>query len=169
MNVVKEGRFLFRGRLLDKVYFSTILSKLPLILLRFMKLTTRSEYALLALVYLARHRDEGLIPIDTIAKAQGIPPKFLEQLMLALKRAHFLRSVKGQKGGYALAKDPNQISLAEIIRLFDGALAPTESVSENFYESTPIEKEKKLTKVFKDIRDYVSQKLEKTTIADVLK
>ena len=134
-----------------------------------MKLTTRSEYALLALVYLARNKEEGFISIETIARAQGIPPKFLEQLMLALKRAHFLRSTKGQHGGYALFKEPNQISLAEIIRLFDGALAPTESVSENFYESTPIEKEKKLTKVFKDIRDYTSQKLEKTTIADVVK
>ncbi len=133
-----------------------------------MKLTARSEYALLALTYLARHQDEGYISIDTIAKAQGIPPKFLEQLMLALKRARFLRSTKGQKGGYQLATKPNQIPLAEVIRLFDGALAPTESVSENFYESTPIEKEKRLTKVFKDIRDYVSQKLEKTTIADVL-
>jgi Rrf2 family transcriptional regulator, cysteine metabolism repressor len=133
-----------------------------------MKLTARSEYALLALVYLARHEDEGYISIENIAKAQGIPPKFLEQLMLALKRAHFLRSVKGQRGGYALAKRPNQITLAEVVRLFDGALAPTESVSENFYESTPIEKEKKLTGVFKDIRDYVSHKLEKTTIADVV-
>ena len=132
-----------------------------------MKLTTRSEYGLLALIYLARHQDEGFISIDTIAKAQAIPPKFLEQLMLALKRAHFLRSAKGQKGGYQLAKKPNQISLAEVIRLFDGALAPTESVSENFYESTPIEKEKRLSKVFKDIRDYVSNKLEKTTLADV--
>ena len=134
-----------------------------------MKLTTRSEYALLALVYLARHENEGYISIDHIAKAQEIPPKFLEQLMLALKRAHFLRSTKGQHGGYALAKKPDQITLAEVIRLFDGALAPTESVSENFYESTPIEKEKKLTRVFKDIRDYVSQKLEKTTLADVMK
>ena len=134
-----------------------------------MKLTTRSEYALLALVYLARHENEGYISIENIARAQGIPPKFLEQLMLALKRAHFLRSTKGQKGGYALAKTPDQITLAEVIRLFDGALAPTESVSENFYESTPIEKEKKLTRVFKDIRDYISQKLEKTTIADVMK
>ncbi len=134
-----------------------------------MKLTTRSEYALLALVYLARNQAEGFISIDTIARAQGIPPKFLEQLMLALKRAHFLRSIKGQHGGYALSKRPDQITLAEVIRLFDGALAPTESVSENFYESTPIEKEKKLTKVFKDIRDYVSQKLEGTTIADVVK
>ena len=133
-----------------------------------MKLTARSEYALLALVYLARHEDEGYISIENIAKAQGIPPKFLEQLMLALKRAHFLRSVKGQRGGYALAKKPNQITLAEVVRLFDGALAPTESVSENFYESTPIEKEKKLTGVFKDIRDYIADKLENTTFADLL-
>lgn len=132
-----------------------------------MKLTTRSEYGLLALIYLARHQDQGFISIETIANAQSIPSKFLEQLMLALKRAHFLRSAKGQKGGYQLAKKPNQISLAEVIRLFDGALAPTESVSENFYESTPIEKEKRLSKVFKEIRDHVSNKLEKTTIADV--
>jgi len=133
-----------------------------------MKLTTRSEYGLLALVYLARRPANEYISIETIAKAQGIPPKFLEQLMLALKRAHFLRSTKGQHGGYALAKAPSQITLAEVIRLFDGALAPTESVSENFYESTPIEKEKKLTAVFKDIRDYVSNRLETTTIADVM-
>ncbi|MCX6080383.1 MAG: Rrf2 family transcriptional regulator [Chloroflexi bacterium] len=133
-----------------------------------MKLTTRSEYALLALVYLARHPYGEYISIDTIAKAQGMPPKFLEQLMLALKRAHLLRSTKGQHGGYSLAKSPEQITLAEVVRLFDGALAPTESVSENFYESTPIEKEKSLTAIFKDIRDYVSNKLEKTTIADVM-
>lgn len=134
-----------------------------------MKLTARSEYSLLALVYLARQDGTSYISVDTIAQAQGIPPKFLEQLMLSLKRARLLRSVKGRKGGYQLAKKPDEITLAEVVRLFDGALAPTESVSENFYESTPIEKEKKLVGVFKDIRDYVSQKLEKTTIADVMK
>lgn len=133
-----------------------------------MKLTSRSEYALLALIYLGRHDSEEFISVDSIAQAQGIPPKFLEQILLALKRAHFLRSIKGQHGGYQLAKSAKQISLAEIIRLFDGALAPTDSVSENFYESTPIEKEKNISKVFKDIRDYTSNKLEKTTIADVL-
>src|SRR5258706_15958959 len=135
----------------------------------FVKLTTRSEYGLLALVYLGRRHSEGYFRIDTMAKARGMPPKFLEQLMLALKRAHFVRSTKGQHGGYALAKTPKQISLAEEIRLFDGALAPTESVSENFYETTPIEKERKMSAVFKDIRDYVSDKLESRTIADVIK
>jgi Rrf2 family cysteine metabolism transcriptional repressor len=132
-----------------------------------MKLTSRSEYALLALVYLNRHDDNGLVSVETIALAQGIPAKYLEQILLALKRAKYLRSSKGQHGGYRLAKPASKISLAEVIRLFDGALAPTESVSEYFYESTPIEKEKSLVRVFKEIRDYVSDKLEHTTLADV--
>ena len=133
-----------------------------------MKLTSRSEYALLALVYLARHQSEGYVSVETIALAQEIPAKFLEQILLALKRAKYLRSSKGQHGGYHLARPADKIALADVIRLFDGALAPTESVSKYFYESTPIEKEKNLVKVFKGIRDYVSETLEKTTIADVL-
>jgi Rrf2 family cysteine metabolism transcriptional repressor len=133
-----------------------------------MKLTSRSEYALLALAYLARHEAVGYVSAETIASAQDIPLKFLEQILFAMKRAKYLRSSKGQHGGYRLARSAEKISLAEIIRLFDGALAPTESVSKYFYESTPIEKEKNLVKVFKVIRDYVSETLEKTTIADVL-
>jgi Rrf2 family transcriptional regulator, cysteine metabolism repressor len=133
-----------------------------------MKLTSRSEYALLALVYLARHEADGYVSAETVALAQKIPLKFLEQILFALKRAKYLRSSKGQHGGYRLAKPAGKIALAEVIRLFDGALAPTESVSKYFYESTPIEKEKNLVKVFKGIRDFVSETLEKTTIADVL-
>ena len=133
-----------------------------------MKLTSRSEYALLALVFLARHEKDGLISVDMVAQAQKIPPKFLEQILLALKHAHFLSSTKGQHGGYRLAKPPEKIMLSEVIRLFDGALAPTESVSENFYESTPIEKESGLVQIFKEIRDFTSKKLETTSIADVV-
>lgn len=134
-----------------------------------MKLTTRSEYALLALTYLARCPQNQYVSVCTIAKAQNIPPKFLEQLMMILKRAKLVRSAKGHYGGYMLAKAPEKICLAEIIRLFDGALAPTESVSKNFYESTPIEKEQKLVIIFKDIRDYISNKLETVTIADAIR
>jgi len=132
-----------------------------------MKLTSKSEYALLALVYLARHREQGVIPVGVIAEAQGIPQKFLEQLLLILKRGRYLRSSRGKGGGFALCREPATITLAEVIRLFDGALAPTESVSKYFYESTPIEKEKKLLGVFKDVRDYVAARMEKTTLADV--
>ena len=134
-----------------------------------MKLTTRSEYALLALIYLARQAKDTYCSSKSIAKAQNIPSKFLEQIMLTLKRAHFLHSTKGQKGGYILAKDPSEIMLADVIRLFDGALAPTGSASEYFYESTPVEKEDKLVNVFQDIRNLISERLEKTSIADVSK
>jgi Rrf2 family protein len=133
-----------------------------------MKLTSRSEYALLALVYLARQQSAEFVSIETIASDQGIPRKFLEQILLALKRAKYLSSCKGQHGGYRLTKPAKRISLAEVVRLFDGALAPTDSVSKNFYEPTPVEKEKGLIRVFKEIRDYVSGKLENTTIADVI-
>lgn len=131
-----------------------------------MRLTTRSEYALLALVYLARRQAEGFIPVETIAQAQGIPPKYLEQILLVLKRARYVRSSKGKNGGYRLAKPAHEINLAEIIRLLDGALAPTESVSEYFYESTPIEREKNLVAVFRKIREFIAQTLEQTTLAD---
>jgi Rrf2 family protein len=132
-----------------------------------MKLTTRSEYALLALLYLARHTTDDYVTVETVAAGQSIPHKYLEQIMLALKRARYVRSSKGQHGGYRLAKPPENITLAEIIRLFDGALAPTDSVSEHFYETTPVEKEPDLLAVLKDIRDYAAQKLESTTLADV--
>jgi Rrf2 family protein len=133
-----------------------------------MKLTVKSEYALLGLVHLARLGRDGLVPINQIAQAQSIPAKYLEQIFLTLKRAHILRSTKGLGGGYQLARDPATITLAEVVRLFDGALAPTASVSEFFYESTPIEREEKLVVVFREIRDFVSAKLEGTTLRDVL-
>ena len=133
-----------------------------------MRLTSRSEYALLALVHLARHADRGFLPVHEVAKAQGIPPKFLEQIFLTLKRARYVRSLKGPHGGFCLGRPASRISLAEVIRLIDGALAPTDSASKHFYESTPIEKERALLRVFKAIRDEVSNRLERTTIADVM-
>ncbi|HRE48975.1 MAG TPA: Rrf2 family transcriptional regulator [Aggregatilineales bacterium] len=134
-----------------------------------MKLTTRSEYALLALIYLARKAPESdaFTPVDVIATAQNIPPKFLEQILLTLKRGHFLTSQKGQRGGYRLAKSPTEITLAEIVRLLDGPLAPTESVSKYFYRATPVEKEENLLKVLAHIRDVILDIMEKTTLAEI--
>ena len=93
--------------------------------------------------------------------------KFLEQIFLTLRRARILRSTKGHRGGYQLARAPQDISLAEIVRLLDGALAPTDSVSIYFYDATPVEKEQGLLNVFKDIRDLVAARMEATTLADV--
>jgi Rrf2 family cysteine metabolism transcriptional repressor len=133
-----------------------------------MRMTTRSEYALLALIYLARNDSTEYVTAETIATARKIPLSFLEQILLALKRARFVLSSKGQRGGFRLARSADEMSIADIIRLFDGALAPTQSVSEYFYESTPIEKEEKMIELFKDIRDYVAKKLEETTVADMV-
>lgn len=132
-----------------------------------MKLTSRSEYALLALIYLSRQPEAEFISVETIAAAQQIPAKYLEQILLTLKRSRYLASSKGQRGGYKLARPAKAITVAEVIRLFDGALAPTESVSTYFYEPTPIEKERGLIRIFKEIRDFVADKLERTTIEDI--
>lgn len=132
-----------------------------------MKLTSRTEYALLALIYLARHHADGNISVEIISQKQTIPYKFLEQILLALKRAGYLRSKKGQSGGYALAKDAEKITIAEIVRLFDGALAPSESVSKYFYEPTPIEKERKLVKLFRKVRDLIANELENVTLSEM--
>jgi Rrf2 family protein len=133
-----------------------------------MKLTSKSEYALLAMVYLARQPADVYIRVETIAEQQGIPPKFLEQILLVLKRGRYLASLKGHNGGYRLALPPEQITLADVLRLLDGALAPTDSVSKLYYRSTPIEREQALVDVFTQVRDCMLDILEHTTIADIL-
>jgi Rrf2 family protein len=133
-----------------------------------MRLTLRSEYALLALVHLARQEEGRMVTVGNIAKAQGIPRQFLEQILLALKHARYVQSTQGQRGGYRLAKPPTKIALAEIVRLLGGPIAPTDSVSRYFYSSTPIEREETLVRLFKEIRDMVARKLEQTTLADVV-
>lgn len=132
-----------------------------------MKLTSRSEYALLALIYLARQPADTYTRVEEIATAQGIPPKFLEQILLALKRGQYLTSLKGHNGGYRLNKPAASISLAEVIRLLDGPLAPSESVSKYFYRPTPIEKEPSLVQLFTKIRDCMLSIIETTTLADI--
>lgn len=132
-----------------------------------MRLTTSSKYALLALLYLARHEKEDYISLSKITKDQKLPFKYLEHLMHVLCMAKIVVSLKGQHGGYKLARPASKISIAEVIRLLDGPLAPIESASVYFYKPTVIEKEKKLSKLMKDIRDFISGKLEKTTLKDL--
>jgi len=132
-----------------------------------MKLSTKSEYALLALIDLAHNFGKGLVKIEELSERKKIPRKYLEQILLTLNRAGYLRSKRGADGGYELSKDPNKISVAEIVRLMDGALAPVGSVSKYFYAGTPIEQSTKLVKLFKEIRDQIAKKMENTTIADL--
>ena len=133
-----------------------------------MRLTVKSEYACLALIDLAENEKQGLCKISEIAVRKRIPKKYLEQILLTLNRNGYVASRKGAEGGYRLAKAPAEISVAEILRLMDGALAPVYSVSEYFYEPTPVEQSPKLIDAFKEIRDYVSVKLENLTFNELV-
>jgi len=133
-----------------------------------MRLSRKSEYALLALVDLARRYEKGKAKIIEISKHNGIPKKYLEQIFLQLKGAGYVRSIRGADGGYELAKNPAEITVAEIIRLIDGPLASVGSASLYFFEHTPIERNEKLLRVFKEIRDIVADKLENTTLEQLI-
>jgi len=131
------------------------------------KLTTKTEYLLLALIYIVRHEKDAFIKIEDICAKHDIPKKYLEQLFSTLKQNRYIKTRRGANGGYKLAKPADRINVAEITRLMDGALAPTESVSKYFYSHTPLEKEKKIMSVLKEIRDYAANKLEKLKLSDL--
>lgn len=133
-----------------------------------MKLTMRSEYSLLALIYIARHGDEDYVRVDDVCAYYEIPKRYLENLLMALKSSGYLKAKRGVAGGYRLARAASAITVGEVIRLMDGALAPTESVSVYFYAETPLEKEAKAIELLRNIRDYIAELLEKTTLADLL-
>ncbi|OGW75127.1 MAG: Rrf2 family transcriptional regulator [Omnitrophica bacterium RBG_13_46_9] len=133
-----------------------------------MKLTTKSEYSLLALICIARNRKAGFVKTESISSECDIPKGYLEQLLLILKQNRYLKARRGSCGGYDLALPPTKISIAQIIRLMDGALAPTGSVSTYFFSHTPLEQEKKVIDIFKEIRNFVSDKLERVKLSDLI-
>ena len=133
-----------------------------------MKLTTKSEYSILALIYIARNEKNGFIKIEEICSKCDIPKKYMELLFSILRQNQYIKTKRGASGGYKLAKPASQISVAEIIRLMDGALAATASVSKYFFSDTPLSKEKKLMKIFWEIRDLISERLEALKLSDLI-
>ena len=134
-------------------------------------MSKKCKYALKALIRLGKEYDSGLVLTDDIAKSEHIPKKFLEQILLDLKHAGYVRSKQGSKGGYRLVQEPSQITLAEIHRLFDGAIALVPCVSQKFYDSCddcPDEKSCRLKKVFIDVREKTYDLLSGVTIESFL-
>jgi Rrf2 family protein len=97
-------------------------------------MSKKCKYAIKALVQLGEHYGEGNMFTADIAEKENIPKKFLEQILLELKHAGYLGSQKGYGGGYYLKKNPEEISVADIHRLFDGAIALVPCVAVQFYE-----------------------------------
>jgi Rrf2 family protein len=135
-------------------------------------MSKKCKYALKALIRLGKEYGSGnLLLTDDIARSEHIPKKFLEQILLNLKHAGYVRSKQGSKGGYRLVQDPNHITLAEIYRLFDGAIALVPCVSQKFYEACddcPDETICRLKPVFIDVREKTYELFSETTIQSFL-
>ena len=134
-----------------------------------MKLSKRGEYGLRALQDLAARYGDGPIPNKELAERNNVPYRFLEQILITLKHARIVRSQKGSQGGYTLARPPDQIPLAEVIRLLDGPLAPIPCASETAFEpcGCPDMENCGLRQVMKQVRDVVAEMMEHTTLADL--
>src|SRR6266496_6227441 len=134
-----------------------------------MKLSLRGEYALRALLVLGSNYPQSVVRIQSVSKQQNIPKRFLEQILNDLKSAGVVESKRGVAGGYRLARPPEEISLATVIRHLEGALAPVSCVSERFYEkcSCPDESRCAIRSVMKEVRDAIVTILESTTLADL--
>src|SRR5512135_1668057 len=122
-----------------------------------MKLSVRGEYALRAVLVLGLNYDQSVVRIQKISHQQNIPKRFLEQILNDLKAAGFVESKRGVAGGYRLARPPEQITLASVVRHLEGALAPVSCVSERFYQkcSCPDETRCAIRSVMKEIREAI--------------
>ncbi len=134
-----------------------------------MRVSKRTDYALRALFTLVDHFGGQPIPIRELARRNDVPKRFLEQIMLALKSQGWVDSSAGIRGGYFLAKNPAKITMGEVVRHFDGILAPIDCVSVTGYARCSQESVCRFRRVFFDARNYVASLMDKSTLADVAK
>ena len=132
-----------------------------------MKLSTRSRYGARILVDLARNKDQGPVQIGEISKRQDISVKYLEQLIRPLKKAKLVTSVRGPKGGHLLAEKPENISLGQVVRLFEGQSDLVECVI--FPEKCTMSDDCQVRLAWCDATRVLYDKLDSTSIADLMK
>lgn len=135
-------------------------------------LTKKSKYAIRALLALAKRQDQEPVQIAELAEQERIPRKFLELILLELKNNGILQSKKGKGGGYRLGKDPEVISLGEVIRALDGPVAPLSCVSRTAHrpcEECDDETTCGLRAVMNNVRDAAASILDSTSLVDLLR
>jgi Rrf2 family protein len=133
-----------------------------------MKVSQKGLYALQGLMMLTRRYNQGAIRIRDIAYEENLPEKFLELILLELKNARIVESVRGAKGGYQLRRPPSEIRLSEIIRLIDGPLAPFGDADQLRALIDRDADHRALYQVFLDVRDAAARILDNTTLADLI-
>jgi Rrf2 family protein len=134
-------------------------------------LSKKTKYALNALVYLAKHANKEPILISEIAESEHIPKKFLEAILLDLKNAGILSSKKGKGGGYYLLRPAEEVSLVDVIRLFDGAIGLLPCVTHKYYERCDECKDEQtcgIRDVFQEVRNLTVKILKDNTLKDLI-
>ncbi len=136
-------------------------------------LSKKAKYGLKAVLYLAKNhsKEDGNINIAELSQKEYIPRKFLEKILLELKRSNILQSRMGRNGGYFLSRHPDKISMGEIVRILDGPLGPLPCVSERAYQpcyDCKDERTCEIRKVMKMVRDATVSILDKTSLEDAL-
>ncbi|MBX7094078.1 MAG: Rrf2 family transcriptional regulator [Flavobacteriales bacterium] len=134
-------------------------------------LSKKAKYSLNALTYLARHYGEGPVLITDISTEENIPRKFLEAILLELKRNGILGSKMGKGGGYYLIKSPAQVNLADVIRIFDGAIGLLPCVTHRYYQPCDEchdEEACGIRSVLKEVRDVTVNALKERTLEQIL-
>ena len=132
-----------------------------------MKLTKRGEYGLKVLLALAQASGEKTLSLRQISIRVRLPVKFLEQIMMTLKRADFVESVKGKHGGYSLSRDPSKITVGEVVRAIDGPLAPIATAKEIERRLERDERHPGLYSLLLDVRNAIAELLDHTSLADI--
>jgi len=131
-----------------------------------MRISQRGLYALQALTVLAQH-PTGVVKIRDIAAEEDLPEKFLEAILLDLKRARIVDSLRGAHGGYQLKRSPKKISLGEVIRRIDGPLAPFEDAESLRRRVNADPKHRPLFRILLDVRNATARILNHASLSDL--
>ena len=132
-----------------------------------MKLSTRGRYGLRAMIDMAMNEQDSPIAAHTIAEREGLSERYLEQLMVPLKRAGLVKSVRGAQGGYIMARNPQDITAGDIIRVLEGPIAPVECVSESNPEACSRADFCVTRSLWTKVRDSIAEVLDSYTLADL--
>lgn len=133
-----------------------------------MKVSRQSDYALRVLFALADRYPCEPVSIRQLAAENHVPKRFLEHIMLDLKSQGWVESAPGKKGGYRLAKSPDRIYMGQVVRHFDGLLAPISCVSASQYEPCSQEPVCRFRRVFLDIRNDLTLRMDAASLASVM-
>ncbi len=132
-----------------------------------MRISQRGLYALQALIALGRHYSDDVVKIHDIADEEHLPEKFLEAILLDLKRGRFVTSTRGVNGGYRLQRPPQEICLGQVLRMIDGPLAPFEDAESLRKRIQHDVKHRSLFKLLLEVRDATARILDKASLADI--